>query len=80
MHNLQILKHLKRLKQLKGRTKPSVDARMLKALTSPVRSVILFSLFDLLFFLFKIYAYFTDQTLQLKVQQSVVNFCWCKNV
>ena len=40
---------------------------MLKTLTSQGLKLILLIIFVLLFFLFKIHAYFTDQTLQLKV-------------
>ena len=60
MHNLQIIETPK---------KANIDVRMLKTLTSPIRSSIDFiDHFFLLFFLFKIYAYFTDQTLELKAK------------
>ena len=59
MHNLQIIETPK---------KGNIDVRMLKTLTSPLRSSINFIDHFFLFFLFKIYAYFTDQTLELKAQ------------
>ena len=52
---------------------------MLKTLTSPLRCLTNFiQYFCSFIFLFKIHAYFTHQTLWLKVQ-CFVNFCWCKN-
>ena len=67
MHNLQTIETLKKAKN-RVRTKFSVDARMLKPLTNHLRSWIDFIfIFVLLFLLFKIHAYFTNQTLQLQV-------------
>ena len=53
---------------VKVRTKPFVNARMLNTLTSFFKylEIFLFSIFVFLFLLFKIHAYFIDQTLQLK--------------
>ena len=58
---------LLRSEPLRLRTRLSVNATILKTLTSPVRSRINFiHLFALLFLLYKIHIYFIDQALQLK--------------